>query len=417
MTWIISIILFVGGLGSGMAFPILPALGQKLGIAGFMIGLILSSDKIARLMFNLPAGQLFPRLGVRRMVGGAMLAATAGMLCFSAAMSSENPAFWLLIGRFIYGMGTSFLMVGAQAAVLGLSDKSNRGRKMASLRLAVNSAIPGGLVLGGLISDLYSDYIAFLIGSAVTFAGTLMAIVLLPGTSDSETTPKIMTSRIQKKAGHFFPKSPGLFAAFILNFLIFLTVQGALMSTLVLFLQQRHLYLAGMEGQGSSGLVMAVMVSCAALSSFAAGRILDRLPRRSQLIFPALGGLAIGFLVLSRATSITGVFVASILIGLTYNSLTIPTMAFIGDQVHGSEQSRSVGLLQFFGDLGGTLGPILGIWAASLLGVGNLYLAMALLSLCSLPAAFRMSQIERQSASASAVGPVANPQEAESSQP
>ena len=395
MTFIISIILFIGGLGSGIAFPILPALGEKLFISDLMIGIILSSDKIARLIFNLPAGQFFPRIGIRRMLGGAMIASTVGLVCFSFAMMSKTPALWLLIGRLIYGAGASFSIVGAQSAVLELSTEKDRGRKMASVRLAVNSAIPGGLVLGGLISDLQSDFAAFSTGALITFIGTVMAVFLLPGRKKTRTIYNTAVLS-QKKKRFSFPKTSGMFAALVLNFLIFLTVQGALISTLVLFLDQRHLFLAGLAGRGSSGLIMAIMVSCAAFSSFFAGRIIDRLPKRSQLMFPALSIMLIGFVVLSQASSIITVLTAAVLIGLTYNNLTIPLMAFIGDRVKSSEQSSSVGLLQLFGDFGGTVGPVFGIMMASWIGVGNLYLLLAFLCLVCMPAVIKLNNVERK---------------------
>ncbi|HKK14401.1 MAG TPA: MFS transporter, partial [Gammaproteobacteria bacterium] len=39
----IGVVTFIGGLGGGLVFPILPALGLQLGIAGGLIGLILSA--------------------------------------------------------------------------------------------------------------------------------------------------------------------------------------------------------------------------------------------------------------------------------------------------------------------------------------------------------------------------------------
>ncbi len=397
MTVIISLVLFIGGLGSGIAFPILPALGEKLGIASFMIGIILSSDKIARLIFNIPAGQLFPRLGIRRMLGGAMAGATAGLLFFSFAVLSSAPALWLLVGRVLYGIGASFLIVGAQSAVLELSSDHDRGRKMASVRLAVNAAIPGGLVLGGLISDLHSDFAAFIAGAGISLIGTIVAFIFLPGKQSAEhKNMQSVDIRRGPTGGFRFPSTKGFLPALILNFLIFLTVQGSLQSTLVLFLQRQQAFLGGLTAQGSSGLVMAVMVSCAALSAFFAGRILDRLSRRSVLIFPALIIMSIGFFILSRATSITFVLIAIILIGLTYNNLTIPLTAIIGDRVIREEQSRSIGILQFFGDLGGTIGPLFGIMVAAWIGEGNLYLIICFLCLASLPAVFSLYRVESE---------------------
>ena len=180
LSTLIAIIALVGGVGAGLVFPILPALGLELGIPGFLIGLILSSNRIARLIFNLPAGRLYHRLGPRLTLTGALLVEAIGMLGFSVALHSSVPAAWLFGGRFVYGIGMAFLLVGAQAAALGNSDRANRGRQTAAVRVAINTAVPVGLVFGGILADLYSDNVAFLAGAIVSFAGAVLAASLLP---------------------------------------------------------------------------------------------------------------------------------------------------------------------------------------------------------------------------------------------
>jgi MFS family permease len=56
-------ITLVGGIGGGLVFPILPALGLQLGIAGGMIGLILSANRLSRRASAPWAGRLVDRLG------------------------------------------------------------------------------------------------------------------------------------------------------------------------------------------------------------------------------------------------------------------------------------------------------------------------------------------------------------------
>jgi len=102
----IAILAFFGGLGGGLVFPILPALGLKLGIPAFMIGLILSANRIARVIFNVPAGHLVGRLGPRLMLGGALCIESVGVLGYSAALHFGHAMWWLLAGRALAGVGT-----------------------------------------------------------------------------------------------------------------------------------------------------------------------------------------------------------------------------------------------------------------------------------------------------------------------
>ncbi|MFC7135607.1 hypothetical protein ACFQRB_01255 [Halobaculum litoreum] len=62
---------FFGGMGGGVAFPTIPALGSVLGIAPFLVGAILSINRFTRLLMSTPAGDVLDRLGTRRpMIAG-----------------------------------------------------------------------------------------------------------------------------------------------------------------------------------------------------------------------------------------------------------------------------------------------------------------------------------------------------------
>ena len=411
LSTLVAIIAFVGGVGGGLVFPILPALGLELGIPGFLIGLILSSNRIARLIFNLPAGRLYHRLGPRLTLTGALLVEAIGMLGFSVALHSSIPAAWLLGGRFVYGIGMAFLLVGTQAAALGNSDKSNRGRQTAAVRVAINIAVPGGLILGGILADLYSDNVAFLAGAIVSFAGAVLAALLLPsgasaparnGGQASPQEPGEAPPAAESEHGYLAlfrsASFPALASAWSFNFLIFLTVQGALLSTLVLLIQQRQVSIFGMEAQGTSGIVMAIMVSMAAASAFAVGRAIDAFPLRSTPLVPSLIGLAAGFAVIAMAHTLPLVLLGAAITGLSYNSVTLPMMALLGDAVDERQQGPAVAIFQWCGDVGGTIGPMLGIELATRAGLTALYWLMAAVSALAIVVAVWLRRYERRKA-------------------
>ena len=230
----------------------------------------------------------------------------------------------------------AFLLIGAQAAALGSSDRANRGRQTAAVRVAINTAVPGGLILGGVLADLYSDNAAFLTGAAVSLAGAVLAAVLLPARASASRERQAGASSPANRGQGFrallrSPKLPALASAWSFNFLIFLTVQGALLSTLVLLVQDRGVSVFGMDAQGTSGIVMAVVIAVAAFSAFTVGRVIDALPLRSTPLVPSLAGLVAGFAILAVANNLPVMLIGAMVTGLSYNSVTLPMMALLGD--------------------------------------------------------------------------------------
>ena len=393
----IAIIAFIGGVGGGLVFPILPALGLRLGIPGLMIGLILSANRICRLIFNVPAGHLIGRLGPRLTLSGALFVEAVGVLGYSAALHFGNAMWWLLGGRVLFGIGTAFLLVGAQAAVLSLSDKADRGRKTSVVRVAISAAVPGGLVLGGVLADVFSDDAAFLAGAAIAFAGAVFAAIVLPAASAGPPAPASQMREDNTFAALLAsPNLPLMAAAWGLNLLVFLTLQGVLLSTMVLLVQNRHIHMFGMQAQGTSGLIMAVVIGCSALVAFGIGRAIDAEPLRSTLVVQSLAGLAAGFAVLALAQTLWVMLLGGGLVGVSYNGVTLPMMALLGDAVSEHQHGPAVGIYQFFGDAGGTIGPIAGIEVGMHVGLVPLYAAVAALPALAIVVAVWLRRHERR---------------------
>jgi MFS family permease len=389
----VALCTFMGGLGGGLVFPILPALGLELGISGGMIGLILSANRISRLILDSPAAHIIDRVGGKHAIAFGLLVESIGVLGYSAALHLGHLTFWLLAGRVVFGFGSAFLFVGAQATVLGLSSEADRGRRTATVRIAMSAGLPGGLVMGGIIADRFSNDAAFLTGAAITFTGSLLAAQTLP-----RRLPQVPSAdraeRIGIAALLASPNLPVLAAAWGFNMMIFLIMQGALLSTMVLLVQDRGFHLFGMEAQGTSGLIMAVLIGCSALVALGIGRAIDVVPLRSTLLVPALVGLAAGFAVLAVAQTLETALVGAVLVGLSYNGVTLPMMALLGDAVSPRQYGSAVGIHQVFADIGGTMGPVIGIEAGTHLGVAPLYLSIAAVPALALLAALWLRRRE-----------------------
>ena len=395
----VGVATFVGGLGGGLAFPILPALGMQLGIASFLIGIILSANRVSRLTFDHTAGVLVDRLGGRRPMAWGLCLEALGILGYSAALHFGHPVAWFLAGRIVFGIGSALLIVGAQATVLGLSTQKNRGRLTATVRMALSMGMPGGLVLGGVISDAASDDTAFLVAAGLTLTGAAVAWWLAP-----DTRPSHPRQRTEARTGMWerlkallaLPNISILAAAWSFNALIFLCVQGALLATLVVLVGRRDIHLFGMSDQGTSGLIMAVLMACSTIMAFVLGRSIDRMRRRAVLVLPSLVALAAGFAVLAFAQTLGWILVGTILVGGSFNGVTLPMLALLGDVTQQQNYGRAVGIYQVFGDIGGSLGPVAGLEAGVRFGLQPTYLGISGLIVLSWAVAFVVSHAERK---------------------
>jgi len=77
----------------------------------------------------------------------------------------------------------------------------------------------------------------------------------------------------------------------------------------------------------------------------------------------------------------------AVLAGISFNGITLPLLALLGDITRPERYGRAVATYQIFGDIGGSLGPILGLEAGLHFGLTVTYLAVAGLLALSVPPA------------------------------
>lgn len=390
--WRLAAITFVGGLGGGVVFPIIPIEGLRLGISAALIGLILSLNRISRMVSNPFTGILVDRFGPRVPLTLGLLVEACATLSFNAGLISSEPAFWFMLGRVLWGIGSSLIMVGALTAALLFSTHSSRGMASAKVRMGLSFGVPGGLILGGLIADLVSSNAAFLTASAITLIGMVGAYRYVPSRPDSDRErPRRRWSRRRFRAGWLTTLKllrPGpLWFILAFNFLMFFSVQGVILASLVVVVEERGLSVAGLGAQGSSGLLMAVMIGTSAMVSLLIGRRLDRRQRRAGLLVPAVLLLISGYAVLALADGSGLAAVGLCLVGIGLGGINIPLMVMLGDITTPDRYGRTIGIYQVMGDLGGSLGPITGLAAIRHFGSTSTLLAITAVTTIMLPLA------------------------------
>ncbi|MGH8274127.1 MAG: MFS transporter [Gammaproteobacteria bacterium] len=394
MSWRIAVIAFFGGIGGGVVFPILPALGLRMGLSALMIGVILAANRIVRLGMNPVTGALVDRFGGRGVIAAGLFIEGLGTLGYVAALHYGTPAAWFLAGRLVWGVGSSLLFVGAVAAVLALSAGANRGRLVARARSAISLGVPGGLVLGGLMTEFISADAAFFAAMALSVASALAALAGIPrGRQGQQREPTARTSaggllhilRQRRLVGIWF------YAA-----LVSFSVQGVLLATLVLLVERRGISIAGFGAEGSGGLLLAILMIAYAGTSLAIGRRLDRLRRRTTLLVATIALLVAGYLLLAFTSLLPLVVVALLAVGVGTGAVVIPLLTLIGDLVAPELRGRATGIYQVASDLGGSAGPILGLFLGYHFGFLPIYLGVAGIFLLSLPIAVALVRAERR---------------------
>ena len=366
--------IFFGGVATGVAFPTLPLLDERLLISTFMLSVILSANRIARLFMNTPAGAIIDRMGARKpMIFGLFTQALAPFGYIVGLYTPETvlgtlpgfgqvslPGLVFVFSRLFWGVGSAFVFIGAFATVTYVTTTDNRGRWVGYLRGGQSLGFPTGLILGGLLTDIASMEAAFLTaGVLALIAGTVATIVLpdVHGGADTRSTrlrdiPALLSGR------------PAVMVIGFGNFTVRFLWGGVILATLAPYAAETGLELAVLEAAGISGVVMGVGALTMGGTTILTGHVSDMVSDRTLLTIPAFLSMAAGFLLLAFVPTIEALFVALVLVGAGLGAAAPAMLTILGDLTPGDELGRMGGVYQVLGDIGLSLGPLLALPAA-----------------------------------------------------
>ena len=363
---------FFIGFGGGVVFPILPNLGILLGISPLMVGIILSANRFSRLVVNAPAGALVDRIGTRTPFVVGMFIQGLATFGYVVAVLIPPPEFWFLSARVLWGVGSALVFATAYTIAADVSDGASRGATMGLVRGGVLFGAPTGLVVGGLISELWGTVPAFSVATVLAFVGAIIAYLMIPethveGSSRTSITPwDVDTSLPAVTVG-------------LINFILFFVYFGVVFSTLVLFVGERNLGIFGLDSQGTSGIFMAVTVVTAGIFMFIGGYVSDRRASRVPTLLSFLGITTIGFVLLAQTYSLATLSIACLLIGAGQGGTSGPLMALLGDVTPDEQMGRAVGTNNVLGDIGGGIGPVVSLPMVGIVGFEPILFASAIL--------------------------------------
>ena len=378
--------IFVGGLGDGVAFPTLPQLGPILGISPLLVGVILSMNRLARMLANTPAGHVVDRIGTRRPLIAGFLAQGLGPFGYALALYPGflpvGSAEMFIASRALWGVGAAFVFVGTFSTVTTITTRENRGRWIGYTRAAMSLGYPTGLVLGGVLADTLGYATAFVTSGATGLLAALIVFAVLPDVRSMRTVARAGAggeadgddrNAGERKTGDrdadgrmglralaaALRADPRILAIGAVNFVTRLLFGGVLLSTAVLFAAERGIEVDFLSETGVGGIILAISVLTTGATTVVVGRFSDGLSNRAVVAFPALIAFAAGFAALGFVSTLAATFACVVLIGIGVGGTNPPLLAHLGDISPGDDIGKYGGVYNAFGDLGATVGPVL----------------------------------------------------------
>ncbi len=135
----------LAGIAGGIAFPILPIVGKRLGLSLWFIGIILAANRAMRVLCSPYVGSLTDRFGGRRVLLSGLMIQIVVMGLYYIGILTQRPRRFFLAGRLLHGPGSACVFVSAQALALYAGGKTQAGSAAGTVRASIVLGVPIGL--------------------------------------------------------------------------------------------------------------------------------------------------------------------------------------------------------------------------------------------------------------------------------
>ena len=364
-------------MGDVTLYTVLPTRFADAGIALGMVGVILSINRLIRLITNNAMGWFFDHLPNRRAIFLGSLA--LGVLTTTMyATSTDLPP--LLLARLLWGVSWSGIWIGGNALVLEMAPEAQRGHWVGILQMWFFLGSATASFLGGALTDAVGYRGALWIGAGISAFGALTALVAL---AVRRTEHRPTMTLVAHPRGSLWSGvraiSPAMWAAVTSQGVNRLAAAGVVSGTLALIVQQT--FGAGLQwgawqiGIASlSGVLLGSRTLISVVGAPMAGRMSDRAGGRWKLLVLSLLVGAIGTAMLP-APHLIVLIVGTIISALAYGGTQALSTALVGDLSNKQEYGRNLGIYNTSGDLGSAIGPLVAYALLPTTGLHALYIS------------------------------------------
>ncbi len=376
-------------------YAVLPAYSARLAISLASVGVLLSANRLVRLVSNPLVGLLANRFSRRRLVLTGLATGVASTLLYILARGFAL----FLMGRLLWGISWSLIYIGAFLMMMDTLGEEERGWGSGLLQTFYFFGLAVTPLVGGLLSAWLGFSSALLVCAGIQFAALVEALLFLPETyrpaPESGDRPDLRAV-LARLAGRVLAASGArsvslhalrvrqlvargnLLAAYYLYLLVLFAGDGIVMSTITLYLKQRfgETLSSGQTALSVASVGGALLALRAVVSAGAAplaGIWSDRNGQRWSVAawgaLVAVGGCALlgldgGFWLILLGVTLTAFGVAVVV-------TVLPAIVSTGT---GRQGGLYLGLLNNAGDIGAAVAPLAGYLLLGSLSLGTLYL-------------------------------------------
>ena len=376
---VIAVALAVGStlLGDSMLYAVMPSQPEAWALSVPAVGILLSANRLVRLVTNSVVAVIFERFGQRIPFVAALVLSVVVTLVYGWTTAFVV----LLLARMGWGLCWSALRLGGFWTVLSEATDNNRGLLMGSYQAIVRMGSVGGVLAGAALTDIFDHRLTLTLFAAL-MAATAIAWIL---SGRGATSGRQLT---QRRAGS------GDLRAVLGDRRLLATCCGILITGLVfsgLVTASLGFYLSAHFGQQMVilGAVLGVTTATGLLLgsqwlplSPLLGHLSDRLGR-IPLISGGFAAGAAGLFALAYAQSVWPILVAVLAAFVASTALTVTLHSTAGDLAPPERRNAVVSTYATFLDLGSALGPLIALSFASLTALRGLYVGAAVLLLAA----------------------------------
>ena len=362
LMWSVYAPSFLLSFGQGILIPVLPGFAKEEMAASIgLIGLVIAARYIGTMIFDVPAGILVGRIGLRKTM-------TAGVLLFGVAAlwAGMSPNFSsLMAARLLAGASYALWSISRHSYIAAAVPMDVRGRALAVFGGLSRIATILGPLIGGILAEFVGIRVPFYAQATVAIFTLLMILVTAKNMVEPQQTG--MRRNVFKELGSVISTHRSDFAT------------AGVAAIALQFLRSGREFLIpvwGEEiglGKDQIGYIATISFAVDSMMFPLVGYSMDRWGRKSTGI-PA-------FLVLGIAVALipqTGTFGALLAVGLLAglgNGLSSGFVLITGTDLSPKNNPGGfLGVWRFISDTGGASGPVAigGLAQIVTLGVASL---------------------------------------------
>ena len=374
---LLSVSVGVAMIGLGIIWPLIPVYAIELGAGGFLLGLIIASFNIARVLLNPFSGRISDRFGRKRfIVSGLLLYAVIGF-CYVLPTQAET----LIAIRFFHGLVSVLVVPIAMALAADIAPKDKLGLYMGTLNMAIMLGLGIGPVLGGGIRDHFGMHTAFYaMGLIALFTGLLVMIFLPSDRLNQSSARRHQIAPFRQMLTH-----PVIIGIMLMRFFS-ASGQGAVYTFLPILALQLNLT------SSHVGTILGINIFLIAFLQRTCGALADRTNPKYMMI---IGGIAAGMTVFGMpfVEGFTLILTLNILMG-SANGVSLP-----GGMVITGQLGRTMGMASLMSltdaawNMGMIVSPILAGIILDVFGLPSVFITASILIMvgCAVAALFLWS--------------------------